>query len=1602
MRINEICYVARVAVGLLLLSGITLSSGVDYKQQTHGVTTSTTIIPTTANLYFNNSTSPESSLLVTTEKQDEVPNVVSLETKTTGGEVSSKKSPLEVTTESGKLMSKDPASKTTTDGKKKLVTEFKQKTESKYQKIKDDEKPNDPMKSSFVDFVVTTTPISSIEKISEIQNSTELLNIPLLVRGQPISNETEDSNAGSRGRALNISASEPTNSLHANLTDLSDVSMDDQDKEVEGGDYVASKNRTSLNVTSLPIVLPVCMEGNKSYAAGEKVLRGCEESCVCSEGGKITDCKPRCVSPKFRAGRNKDPYCREQLVDDDECCAVLVCADSEPEPDETCIVGNQTFARGQRVEHGCSQVCICEAGGALKCQPRCPPNETTSGVNQHDRCVALTDPRDPCCTITLCDVTLGDHEIKAENSGDLLVNLTNIKVLNSTTIKLKLSSDLSSDAVVEISENNHVWRQQKPDKSGIITNLEPAHSYFVRITEGGRTGPALQVILPAEVIKTNITEKVDKSLCSHRGKTYKIGAQWYDECISLCVCGEGAKTECITIECPWDFGLDVLNPHCLDWETVPANFVPKAPKCCPEEVRCRNNGSCLYEGISYDNWSELPTNVTGCEKRCYCDMGNVSCQAACPPVAAHPPANLPCPSNQVVLAKLPDDDCCSHWVCDHSMTHSSNGIMDVTTAYPGPLATDNTIIDNTERTTVKPLTVKNISEASTTSIVKSPVSNNYETTQVPNDEFHYPMDPGHPTTVYNGPYSPDYKPIQANIDQVFHLSPHTEKPTPKEKTKSKMDAKKPLEPVKVHKEINTQQQYGVKNEDQHFPSQRFPGPLAPEKFPQQKIPPSPTRTKIIENPNTTGSTNKLASTEKNGHPSEQPQFIPLKPYTDLPEGPFVFVPTNGENIPPTHFVNQYENPDAGPPYGGPALRPDYRDPNFVSGPIPKKKPTLLADSYSDDYKTKPGQVAPGKSKAPPHRNPQEQEILPEELYHLIQQQHPGLTHLEHAPPQGHSDLYDIHRQITAQKDPATYFGQIASPALANNNKNNIKPPPPPSRPPHIVSQKDENGQTTYHVHTSEVPNSPQQIEELLAHISQHDSNLGPFQRYPGQNPITHTYQTAPGPPPTHLHPGIGVRLPDSSATSHLNHPFAAQASPNQSVMDHHNVPPGFSILGSIPGFPGVNPSHQTPQDEVSVKALEALDDGTIRIVFTVPPVFVGLQARVELRYTSDKSNLDPSTWKSQIFIPPNDLIATPQLEFELDGLEPSTDYKVRVTVNLRGLANSPSSKIYSVRTLDRHEEIPTLPPQIPVDAELRVVETNSTWINLMWKKFTEYEMQFIDGVQLRYKEHDSKVYAATPLIHRAVTNYVIENLKPATNYEIGISIIPFPGQTTELISEKTIQVLTAVEPDPYAFDVKVEIKSIKSTAVEVSWTGVPYPEDKHVNIYRAIYQSDSGKEDTSTFKIAKRDSPAKTVITDLKPGTRYRLWIEVYLTNGRIKKSNVQDFVTKPGVVLPAGVSQQGKLASLPLHEGDYYGPLVIVAIVASLSILSTLILLMMLMKRRSSSKADISPRKTTAAYDNPSYKTCEDAEPITNGRSKSTDHEMATISDNSVAKETA
>ncbi|XP_023718167.1 putative epidermal cell surface receptor isoform X3 [Cryptotermes secundus] len=923
------------------------------------------------------------------------------------------------------------------------------------------------------------------------------------------------SSGAAHGRAMNLDVHEHQSAgsqaaVSAENSSLQDLSLDDIDEtailptQIHDDEMnitvfnitmppplLQNSSSTSVTSTEHPTSTTVAsnssdftMVNGSSCIQGQKFDRGCSESCECGFDGKAI-CRPRCSMPFFRRGaRINDPACIEKLAED-PCCSLLVCTqDTETEPLEGCTFKNQSYQRGNTFNDGCLAVCTCAEAGQVVCKPRCP---AVHNVSSTDRCVELPDPIDPCCTVVLCDVTLGDHDVSKagieDAAGSPHLQLLTVEIVNRTTVRLGLAGDLQSrhdNVTVESSLDQKTWKRQDA-KGLLVQGLEPGRSYYLRVKGGNVVSNAVEVTLP-----TNGTQRPVTAGCQHKGRHYMFGEEFHDGCEAYCVCTDSG-VQCATIECPTEFGLDVLDPSCLDWETHPPGFKPSPPNCCPEQVRCINNGSCVYEGQYFSNWAEIPTKLTGCTQKCYCEYGNVSCQSTCPPVTASPPSDLQCDPHQAILSHLPGEDCCLYWLC--------------------------------------------------------------------------------------------------------------------------------------------------------------------------------------------------------------PQL-----------------------------------------------------------------------------------------------------------------QHSGF--LEH--------------------------------------------PLPPVIP-------------------------------LQGHISR-------------------------------------------------------------------------------------------SQDEITVHMLEAVDEHTVKLIFSVPPVLVGLHGRVQLRYTSDKQNSDPSSWNQQELAPPGDLIATPQLEFELGDLTPDTEYKMKITVILRDLHNSPTSKILSVHTPPAATPTTTLPPQIPVDAALAVVGLNATWARLMWRKFSEFELQFIDGVQLRYKEKDGKVYAATPLIHRAVTSYTLEDLRPHTDYEVGIFFIPFPGQSTELTAERTTEFTTADVHDLYKFNVTLDVQHIKSTSVELSWSGVPYPEDKYVNIFRAIYQSDAGKEDFSTFKVAKRDSQARTIIQDLKPGTRYRLWLEVYLTNGKIKKSNVQDFMTKPGAVSSVGATQQGKLKGVdpePLVEtADYYGPLVAVAIIAALAIVATLILLLILMRKHGHNKAAISTtRKSQSAYDNPSYK---------------------------------
>ncbi|XP_041565080.1 putative epidermal cell surface receptor isoform X5 [Drosophila elegans] len=867
-------------------------------------------------------------------------------------------------------------------------------------------------------------------------------------------------------------------SSHEQLMDLSDVNMDaDQNEGTTTTTTTSTTTSTTTTAqpdTEMPKIVEItasgdtmqreCSANNKSYKHGELMERECDERCTCNRGDWM--CEPRCKGLSYPRGSQRsmaNPNCREKLVPEDECCRLMECSEPLLEPTLVAAEGAASSTEGvgavtlpttedeatpkprtdchhmggvykfrERLEIGCEQICHCAEGGVMDCRPRCPERNHT----RLDKCVFVKDPKDVCCQLELCDVTLDDHE---------------------------QPTPLQSNANEDPEEPNPFGFQEQGRDAG-----------------GAGAGAGA------------------KPTCTFKGTEYEVGQQFRDGCEQLCLCNE-LGIHCAKLECPSNFGLDVQDPLCIRWEPVPADFKPSPPNCCPESMRCVDNGTCSYQGVQIENWAPVPTNLTGCEQHCYCENGRVECRAACPPVPALPPADLPCHPALARLLPIPDDECCRQWACAPS-----------------------------------------------------------------------------------------------------------------------------------------------------------------------------------------------------------------------------------------------------------------------------------------------------------------------------------------------------------------------------------------------------------------VPKAEEEEEE--------------------EDAATSTHSSVPG-----------------NGASNL-------------------------------------------QPDIEVHTLEAIDPRSIRIVFTVPQVYVNLHGRVELRYSNGPSN-DTSTWDQQIFAPPEDLIATSQMEFDLPSLEPNSLYKVKITLILRDLNSQPTSSVYTVKTPPERTITPPPPftdyrPDFQdifknvEDPELTVSETNSSWLQLTWKKLGDDQMEYVDGVQLRYKELTGMIYSSSPLIHRTLTSYTIQNLQPDTGYEIGLYYIPLAGHGAEMRAGHMIKVRTAQKVDVYGFDVTVNVTKVKTQSVEISWNGVPYPEDKFVHIYRAIYQSDSGKEDSSVFKVAKRDSTTGTLIMDLKPGTKYRLWLEMYLTNGNTKKSNVVNFITKPGG--PATPGKTGKLLTAGTDQpvGDYYGPLVVVSVIAALAIMSTLALLLIITRRRVHQTASITPpRKSDAAYDNPSYK---------------------------------
>ena len=425
------------------------------------------------------------------------------------------------------------------------------------------------------------------------------------------------------------------------------------------------------------------------------------------------------------------------------------------------------------------------------------------------------------------------------------------------------------------------------------------------------------------------------------------------------------------------------------------------------------------------------------------------------------------------------------------------------------------------------------------------------------------------------------------------------------------------------------------------------------------------------------------------------------------------------------------------------------------------------------------------------------------------------------------------------------------------------------------------------------------------------------------------------------------------------------------------------------------PDFQPPDKLLGAEA-SPVNGSCISISFEIPPSVGGMKAYYSVGYSVlAAGHPDPSNWPAARISPPGGKIPESSDQVSTRGndrdealvcsLLPGLDYLFQPSVVLEEHEDSPiigdivSSKIPpQILTPD-----PAPSPFEYLDMRMAATKVTTNSARVSWRSFNETsEKPEIDSVQLRYilLENDipvSIVPVTSPFIHRDTNYWVFENLSPNTEYEVDMDIVPVPGAKTEFYNGIPLKFTTEEFIDQYDFKPALSVLNVSDNTVEVSWSGVPSPDQKFVNIYRVIYHSISSdvvREESSVFKISKIDSPKKLSVTGLEPGLDYQIWLESYLTNGKIVKSNVVEFRTQEAPHIPA--------PALPKTQGDstndYYQSMVAASIIAALALLVLVVILWFYIKRHTTYKATITKAPPSShnngntgsgAYDNPAFK---------------------------------
>eukprot|EP00095_Tigriopus_kingsejongensis_P003970 maker-scaffold310_size212938-snap-gene-0.12 protein:Tk03970 transcript:maker-scaffold310_size212938-snap-gene-0.12-mRNA-1 annotation:"epidermal cell surface receptor" len=408
-------------------------------------------------------------------------------------------------------------------------------------------------------------------------------------------------------------------------------------------------------------------------------------------------------------------------------------------------------------------------------------------------------------------------------------------------------------------------------------------------------------------------------------------------------------------------------------------------------------------------------------------------------------------------------------------------------------------------------------------------------------------------------------------------------------------------------------------------------------------------------------------------------------------------------------------------------------------------------------------------------------------------------------------------------------------------------------------------------------------------------------------------------------------------------------------------------------------------DSVETQELNAT---AIQFNIKVPRILDGMSGFYEVYYSSGfHGHPDASQWPRRIITPPQGKLSVSENEIAnliLTELLPETQYFLKVDIHVRK-EDEPgeiiiSSDIKSAKTLPIKIELVET-TIIPLDVGLNTKDITAESTFVSWRIFTSEEKQYIDGVQIRYVvlngdgSPGSGVPGTSPFIHRDTNFFTLEDLKADTEYQIDLYVIPIPKAEREYFS-KWSQKFRTEQPvqDPYQFDVNLDPGRISGNSLELVWSGIPNPHQEYVNLYRILYTEDNGEphhphlnsvETQSVFKIAKIDSTKSVVLRNLKPLTKYQVWLEAYLRNGKVFQSNVLDVRTtdekdakamaSPSRGSTSSEAGNSSNSSAGDDHSSYYNGMVVAAIIAAFAILALFVVTALYLKRTTTYKAIIS-----------------------------------------------